>query len=144
MHTAAGDEEMDRRFAAIYRRTAAGLFCSDAVARDLGVDGVGYYSHEALVRDADTVPAGELRVIDAPALIVKPQCDYLPWADTAANLAVLPTARLVVLAETGHQSYVERPAEFAALVEAFLADRPLPMPAVQDITTPPSDYRGRE
>lgn len=143
-HRAIGDEEMDHRFAAIYRLTAPGLFCSDAVARDLGVDGVGYYSHEALVRDADTVPASDLDVIDAPVLIVKPRCDYLPWADTAANLAVLPAARLVVLPEAGHQSYIERPAEFTTLIKAFLADQPLPLAAVRDVTTPPPEYRGRE
>jgi len=146
-HHAAGDTEMDARFATIYRHTTPGLFCDPALAERLGVTGVGYYAHHALVTDTSSLydpstPVPQRQPITAPTLIIKPACDYLPWAAISAHRAITPAARLVVLPDAGHQAYLEQPGAYIDLVSAFLADRPLPLPVV-DASTPPPSYRGK-
>ncbi|MEU4392790.1 alpha/beta hydrolase [Kribbella sp. NPDC023855] len=146
-HEAVGDAEMDARFAEIYRRTTPALFCNHQFDDRLGVTGVGHYAHEALTADTSPLnvpaasPAQSHRPFSAPVLIVKPSCDYLPWATVSASAELFSSAKAVVVPDAGHQAYIEAPDAYSELIRAFLANRPLPFPLV-DPRTPPSSYRG--
>jgi pimeloyl-ACP methyl ester carboxylesterase len=63
------------------------------------------------------------------------------WRTAAEYLDVFPTARMVLLPDTGHQAYLERPDAYTQLVGDFLAGRALPLP-VQNGQPIPPDYRG--
>jgi pimeloyl-ACP methyl ester carboxylesterase len=144
-HALAGDAEMDRRFAAIYGQTAPALFCDPGLTGRLGREGVGYYANQIpqLYPDDATaaIDRSRLSTLRAPALVVKPACDYLPWAAATGYLAAVPGARLVLLPDAGHQAYLERPDAYAGLVRAFLGGCELPLP-VHDGQQIPDGYRG--
>ncbi|MFF3017876.1 alpha/beta fold hydrolase [Streptomyces sp. NPDC057939] len=79
----------------------------------------GSGDHAALVGAADL--RGDLAGLDVPALVVVTTGDRLvPPALQRELAAALPGARVAELA-AGHLPFAERPAEWAALVEEFLA-----------------------
>jgi len=47
-----------------------------------------------------------------------------PWPGNAAIAEALPVGRLEVLEHSGHYPHVEEPDRLAAVVGAFLAERP--------------------
>jgi pimeloyl-ACP methyl ester carboxylesterase len=64
-----------------------------------------------------------LRRIDCPTLVVWGASDRLVSPDYGrAFAAAIPGARFEVIAESGHYPYLEQPARFAQVVEAFLSD----------------------
>ena len=66
--------------------------------------------------------SANLPSISCPVLVVVGACDQPHCIETAGLIAgEVPGARLVTLPETAHLPGVERPAEFAALVRAFMA-----------------------
>lgn len=144
-HSVAGDREMDRRFSAIYRDSTPALFCDKRLEDKVGTTGVGYYAHYApqLHPDPADVPMhlNRLAMIKGPVLVIKPACDYLPWSATAGYLSVFTQARLVMIPDAGHVAYLEQPALYTSLVNAFLSGQQLPLP-ILDGTTIPDGYRG--
>lgn len=143
-HRVAGDQEMDARFAAIYRDSTPALFCDERLADRVGTAGLGYYAHYIPQLHAD--PADEpvdldrLARVTAPVLVIKPACDYLPWS-TAGYRRAFSQSRLVMIADAGHVAYLEQPELYLETVDAFLHDRALPLPTLNGATVPP-DYRG--
>lgn len=138
-HAFAGDREMDARYDRIYAASLPGLFCGSPPADVELPHGLGSYTN-AMVRQIPDLRPSSARV-DAPALVIKPQCDYLPWTFGTDLVTALPDARLVYLRDAGHSLYAERPDEVRGLIEAFLADEPLPIPPVTDLA-PPADLDG--
>jgi pimeloyl-ACP methyl ester carboxylesterase len=122
-HRAAGDREMDARFAGIYGRTRPALFCDPALAGLASTDGVGFYAAYVpqLHPDRTVVPPAAVAGLTVPVLVIRPECDYIPAEMTDSNVRALPTARRVVLPDAGHQAYLERPAAYLQLVTSFLA-----------------------
>jgi len=58
-----------------------------------------------------------------PAILIRGEKDaFVPHADQLALRAALPSARLVTLAGLGHAPHWERPAETAALIQAFVGE----------------------
>ena len=80
-------------------------------------------------------------MIKVPVLVIKPACDYLPWSATAGYLSAFTQARLVMIPDAGHVAYLEQPALYTSLVNAFLSGQQLPLP-ILDGTTIPDGYRG--
>ena len=77
---------------------------------------------EALAGRADRRP--DLAAMTMPTLVIVGSEDALtPPPLSEAMVAALPDASLLVMAGAGHLSALERPGEFAAAVEAFLAAR---------------------
>jgi pimeloyl-ACP methyl ester carboxylesterase len=65
-----------------------------------------------------------LHRVKAPALVVAPSDDRLiPVGHARRYAALIPGARFAEVADCGHAMYFERPAEFAGLTAAFLAER---------------------
>jgi pimeloyl-ACP methyl ester carboxylesterase len=71
----------------------------------------------------------QLNPLATPVLVIKGSCDYLSWSSGLAYRKALAGARLVYLDHAGHNLYQDRPAAYLAVVRAFLAGRPLPVPA---------------
>ena len=142
-HAFAGDAEMDARNDRVYNASRAGTHCADLGPGPV-LHGLGFYAFQfpqsAAARPwPDPRPA--LAHLDTPALILKGSCDYLSWASGIHYRQALPNARLVYLQHAGHNAYQDQPAAFLAVVRAFLAGRPLPIPPrTQD--TVPADYQG--
>lgn len=143
-HALAGDREMDGRFAAIYRASTPALFCDSRLANRVGTAGVGYYAHyvpqlhpDPTDEPVDLVWLARVRV---PLLLIKPACDYLPWS-TAGYRRAFPQAVLVMIPGAGHVAYLEQPALYVDLIEAFLDREPLPLPTIVGSAIP-KDYRG--
>jgi len=68
-------------------------------------------------------PAADARRVTVPTLVVtgEPALDYVvPVAGTSAYTQLIPNARHVVLARTGHLGTVTRPQEFARIVREFV------------------------
>jgi proline iminopeptidase len=144
-HSVAGDREMDRRFAAIYRDSTPALFCDKRLADQVGTTGVGHYAHYVpqLHPDPADVPLhlDRLAMIKVPVLVIKPACDYLPWSATAGYPRAFPQAQLVMIPDAGHVAYLEQPALYTRLVQAFLSGQQLPLPTLDGAAVPHS-YRG--
>lgn len=141
-HALSGDDEMDGRFATLYRQSAPGLVCPGNPV-PAAPERPGFYANQ--VPQSSTRPAADIRPALArarvPALIVKGGCDYLPWSIVADYRRSVPGSSLVYFDDCGHQTYAERPDRFLAVVGAFLTDAPPPWPTWPGLT-PPSTYRG--
>ena len=87
----------------------------------------------------DFLPA--LAEVSAPALIFKGRCDYLSWSSATAYGKALPHARLVYLADAGHNSYDDQPARFLTALRAFLLDEPVPG-VTSAVRAMPAGYEG--
>jgi pimeloyl-ACP methyl ester carboxylesterase len=89
------------------------------------VDPAGYTQASRLLAGADTAADVARLPADLPLLVLYGDAD--PITPPAANreiVALRPDGREVVVARGGHAIYVEKPAEFAAAVNAFLGERP--------------------
>jgi proline iminopeptidase len=137
-HAFAGDRELDARYDRVYQLNVPGLFCNPGI-EPATPTGLGFYTN-AIRRDVpDLRPA--LAGVTVPALILKPQCDYLPWIFGVDLAKALPVADLVYIPGAGHSLYAERPDVVLAELRAFLSDRPLPIAPRADLA-PPGDLRG--
>lgn len=144
-HSMAGDQEMDRRFSAIYRDSTPALFCDQGLTDRVGTTGVGYYAHYVpqLHPDPADVPLhlDQLTMIKVPVLVIKPACDYVAWSAVRGYTRAFPHAQLVMIPNAGHVAYIEQPALYTNLVHGFLTGEKLPLPTI-DWTTIPDGYRG--
>jgi cation diffusion facilitator CzcD-associated flavoprotein CzcO/pimeloyl-ACP methyl ester carboxylesterase len=85
------------------------------VARDLG-------TFSGVRAEWRTDLIGALAKSDVPALVVWGDHDHiLPFSHLEAAAAALPHAESHVFAKTGHMPQIERPDEFASVVEDFLS-----------------------
>ena len=144
-HKLAGDQEMDRRFAHIYRASTPALFCDEHLADRVGTNGLGYYAHYVPQLHPDPadepLELGRLAMIKIPVLVIKPACDYLPWSSIAAYQRAFPQAKFVMLPGAGHVAYLEQQELYVSLVHAFLTGQQLALPTT-DATSIPDGYRG--
>ena len=63
---------------------------------------------------------GRLQEITCPVLLVWGERDYFPVRHARQAAGEMPTARIEVLARTGHLSYLEDSSGFNSVVEAWL------------------------
>ena len=108
---------------------AAGLFPPEP---DLDFVLASYRDQSALARFswvpflANPKLERRLHRISAPTLVVAPSGDRLiPAAHARRYAERIPGARLIEVGDCGHAMYFERPAEFADITTAFLAEHSL-------------------
>lgn len=131
----AGDAEMDARFDRLYAMSAPGLVCDP----DLAVPhphGLGFYTNAAMRDIPDLREA--LGNVEVPALILKPQCDYLLWTFGTDLAQAIPGAELVYVRGAGHSVYVEQPEIVRGMIRAFLGHQEPPLASQSDLA-PPAD-----
>jgi pimeloyl-ACP methyl ester carboxylesterase len=89
------------------------------------VDPTGYAQASRLLAAADVAADVERLPADLPLLVLYGENDVItPPAANRVVATLRPDCREVVVARGGHAIYVEKPAEFAAAVNAFLEERP--------------------
>ena len=92
------------------------------MARFLETPAQGYLGCCEAIREMEYTEA--LARVRAPTLVIAGELDQgTPVSMAQAIVDRVPGARLAVIAGASHLSVVEKPAEFASLVTAFLADR---------------------
>ena len=97
--------------------------------------GLGFYTNAA-VRDIPDL-RGALGNSEVPALILKPQCDYLPWTFGTDLAEAIPGAELVYVRGAGHSLYVEQPEIVRGMIRAFLGHQEPPLAPQSDLAPPP-------
>lgn len=140
-HAYAGDRELDARQDRVYAATVPAMHCPGRSGTPL--HRLGFYANQvpqSLRRPAVPELRRVLRDLPVPALVLKGQCDYLPWRTGTAYLDALPDSRLSYLPGAGHDSFVDRPDLYVAAVRAFLAGAPVPG-QLADPTRPPAGYQ---
>ncbi|WP_422756889.1 alpha/beta fold hydrolase [Micromonospora sp. WMMD708] len=90
----------------------------------------GFYVNQQTVEDFAHIPDPRpaLRQARVPALIMRGECDFVPWEETYEYRRTLPQATLVYLPHTGHDITSGQREAYDALLRAFLRDDPLPLP----------------
>ncbi len=73
-------------------------------------------------------PRPLLSNLDTPALILKGECDYIPWEITMQYRQALPNARLIYIEDVGHLIWGSQWETATQVIRAFLNDEPLPLP----------------
>jgi len=61
--------------------------------------------------------------------VLRPECDYIPWAVAREYRDILAGATLVWVPDAGHVVQLDQPQLLLATVAAFLRDERLPLPA---------------
>ena len=72
-----------------------------------------------------------------PVLILRGGCDYMRWEVAYQYRTVFPHSTLLYAADAGHAFGYDQPRIYASAVQAFLLDRPLPVPAYEGSIAPP-------
>lgn len=140
----ASDNEMDRRFDAVYAATEPALHCSDYKGQPK-LSGLGFYANQtpqSLTSQTDFDPRELLtkRKFALPVLITKGGCDYLSWESAQDYRRVFPNSKLVYLPETGHNLYQDQPEAFLDILREFLATGTQNIKGY-DKESPPDDYQ---
>lgn len=132
------DAEFDARFDVLYALTSPGLVCDQAT--DLPEPHqLGFFTN-AMARRIPDLRDG-LGAVHVPTLILKPQCDYLPWSFGTDVADAIDGSLLVYIEGAGHSLYVEQQEVVLAEIRAFLAGRRLPV-APWTGREPPADLDG--
>jgi pimeloyl-ACP methyl ester carboxylesterase len=72
-------------------------------------------------------PRPALRQSQTPALILRGECEFLAWEVAYEYKETLPNATLISIPNAGHALYGSQPELTAAVIRAFLLERPLPL-----------------
>lgn len=92
--------------------------------------GGNYYANvitlQSLRRAPDPRPA--LQAVQAPVLLLRGDCDYVPWSSALAWRRALPAATLARVPDAGHALTASAPAIAFGALRAFLRDEPLGLP----------------
>ncbi|WP_431907095.1 alpha/beta fold hydrolase [Micromonospora carbonacea] len=98
----------------------------------------GFYVNQLTVEDFAHVPDPRpaLRQLPVPVLVMRGECDFVPWAETYEYRRTFQRATLVYLPHTGHSIASGQPGAYVALLRAYLRDEPLPLPAYTSADPP--------
>lgn len=98
-------------------RTLSTSFTQDGILKARAIEKRLY--EETWFRDEyDLIP--KLRDLHIPTLVIHGDYDFIPLACAAHIVQTLPNARLVVLRDTGHFSYIESPDQVRKVIDDFI------------------------
>jgi len=72
--------------------------------------------------------------LDMPVLLLHGEGDPMPLSATTDTAALIPGARVEIVAEAGYFPWLERRGHFRTIVESFLAEHPAPV--IPDTSVP--------
>ncbi|WP_157247160.1 alpha/beta fold hydrolase [Nonomuraea typhae] len=136
-HALVPDAEVDHLFGELLRIAGGAASCRPGGA-ELPAKVPGFYANQLITADQQSRPDPRpaLRRAGVPALVLRAECDYKRWPVTREYRDTIPGARLVYVKGAGHAIGLDRPAEFAATVTAFLTGAPLPLPPYTGVEDP--------
>ncbi|MEV6932729.1 alpha/beta fold hydrolase [Dactylosporangium sp. NPDC051485] len=137
-HALVGDDEADALLHTIAVLGKDTTGCPGASAAKVHDNHQGFYVNQLTVEDFAHVPDPRpaLRQLRVPALIMRGECDFVPWVETYEYRRTLQQATLVYLPHTGHSLESGQPDAYVALLRAYLRDEPLPLPAYTSADPP--------
>jgi pimeloyl-ACP methyl ester carboxylesterase len=139
-HRLIGDDEMDRRYDAVLEAIWPAMFCDPALAADHPAPSGGFYANlqpQQRPASPELVPA----VPDPPpTLVVKPECDYLPWSVIDGFVARLD-AEVAYVRGAGHAVHLEQQDHVTELVTDLLGGG-TPVEVLADPATAPTTFQG--
>lgn len=125
------DAEIDAVFARLLSIVGSATSCEPGGAVDIPDAVPGFYANQLIAADQlrapDPRPA--LAALDAPALVLRGECDYKRWEITREYRDAIPGAELVYFEGAGHSIETDRPDLYTDTVTAFLTGAELPLPA---------------
>jgi pimeloyl-ACP methyl ester carboxylesterase len=129
-HALVGDDEADALMHAVAVLGKDSTRCPGSPPAGVHDNHQGFYVNQLTVEDFAHIPDPRpaLRQAQVPTLIMRGECDFVPWEETYEYRRTLPQATLVYLPHTGHDLASGQPQAYAALLRAFLRDDPLPLP----------------
>jgi pimeloyl-ACP methyl ester carboxylesterase len=91
--------------------------------------GANYYVNIRTLQSLKNTPdpRPSLRTNLTPALIMRGECDYIPWEATYSYKETLPNASLVIIPQAGHAITSPQPELVLSIMLAFLTGQPLPI-----------------
>ncbi|WP_405059509.1 alpha/beta hydrolase [Kribbella sp. NBC_01505] len=126
-HALVDDPEADSRFHELALTGRDLTSCPGAPRGSVHNNPQGFYTNQQTSADFETVPDPRptLRTLTTPALILRAQCDYVPWPDTRDYRDTLPHSTLVYIPHAGHALTNQAGPLYLQTLLAFLANRPL-------------------
>lgn len=127
----ASPQEMNDYMASVAPRLMRQSYCAGDAASVPRVDGAGFnfYANRLTQQDLESHsdPRPALRRGSTPTLVMKGECDYVPWLVARDYVSSFPNSRMVFLERTGHLLWGGQPDLTFQVMRAFLADDPLPI-----------------
>lgn len=124
-HRLIGDAESDARLheIAVSGRDLGGCPGGPPSTGEVHQNPQGFYTNQLTNADFDTIadPRPRLRAIRTPALVLRAECDYVPWIDTREYRDTLPEATMVYIPGAGHGITGEAGPAYLRAILAFLA-----------------------
>jgi proline iminopeptidase len=105
---------------------------------DIEIIGTNQYVNRLTFASQESYPDPRpaLRQNQTPALIMRGECEFLPWEVAYEYQETLPNATLLSIPHAGHALYGAQPELVLSVIEAFLLERPLPLPAYTNSQPP--------
>lgn len=123
-HRLVGDAESDARMheIALTGRDLGGCPGGPPGEGEVHQNPQGFYTNQLTNADFDAIadPRPVLREIRTPALVLRAECDYVPWIDTREYRDTLPEATLVYIPGAGHGITGEAGPAYLRAILAFL------------------------
>jgi pimeloyl-ACP methyl ester carboxylesterase len=137
-HALVGDDEADALMHAIAVLGKDSTRCPGSAPAGVHDNHQGFYVNQRTVEDFAHIPDPRpaLRQARVPALIMRGECDFVPWPETYEYRRTLPLSTLVYLPHTGHDIAAGQPQAYNALLRAFLRGEPLPVPPYTSAQSP--------
>ncbi|WP_344238187.1 alpha/beta hydrolase [Kribbella hippodromi] len=126
-HAVVGDAEADSRLHEI-ALTGRGLGgCAGGPEGTGHNNPQGFYTNQLTNADFDQIadPRPVLRTLKTPALVLRAECDYVPWVDTREYRDTLPGATMVYIPGAGHGITGQAGPAYLNAIMRFLAGQPL-------------------
>jgi proline iminopeptidase len=121
-----GERQLDGFLEAQVTVIVRAYACDPRAASELSYPGQGYWVNRHVFADMRRVPdpRPRLRAVQAPVLILKPECDYVDEGVVREYSELFPNAVLLRIEGAGHEIRLERPREYVEAIRAFLAGEP--------------------
>jgi proline iminopeptidase len=123
-------EEMNRYASSIAPQILRLSYCAADAGSVPSLEGGGFNFYANWLTQYDLNSRPDLRpalmASGVPALVMKGECDYVPWFVSYDYARSLPNARMVLLRRTGHLLWAGQPEQSFHVMLAFLQDRPMP------------------
>ena len=124
-HSLIGDAEADSRLheIAVTGRHLASCPGGPPGDGEVHQNPQGFYTNQMTNADFETVPDPRpaLQNLDTPALVLRAECDYVPWVDTRDYRDALPASTLVYLPGAGHGITDQAGPAYLEAILGFLA-----------------------
>lgn len=119
-----GERELDGFLQAQVAILKKASVCDPAAIRDVAYRGQGYWVNRLVFADLAKVPdpRPKLRQVEAPVLIMRPECDYVDPEIAVDFRDSFPRATLVEIPGAGHEIRLEQPDLYLEVLRAFLLD----------------------